>query len=107
MNAEPFPDDVEALKALVLAQQALLSERAVEIEHLKLVIAKLKRLQFGRRSEKLDQEIEQLELRLEELRKFVAVGIEQADRAELAPLDVDATLVRVRSRKAGSKKEGS
>ena len=46
----------------MLAQQSLLSERAVEIEHLKLIIAKLKRLQFGRRSEKLDREIEQLEL---------------------------------------------
>jgi transposase len=69
MSAEhtPIPDDLEALRTLVLAQQALLSERAVEIEHLKLVIAKLQRLQFGRRSEKLDREIEQLELRLEEL----------------------------------------
>ncbi|MGH8702178.1 MAG: IS66 family transposase [Burkholderiales bacterium] len=38
-----------------------------EIERLKLIIAKLKRLQFGRRSEKRDREIEQLELWLEEL----------------------------------------
>jgi transposase len=69
MSAEPtpIPEDVDALKALVLAQQSLLSERAVEIEHLKLVIAKLQRLQFGRRSERLEREIEQLELRLEEL----------------------------------------
>ncbi|HET7160412.1 MAG TPA: transposase, partial [Burkholderiales bacterium] len=50
----PLPDDIDALKALIVAQQALLSERAVEIEHLNLIIAKLKRLQFGRRSEKLD-----------------------------------------------------
>lgn len=57
---DDLPDDVESLKALVLASRA-------EIEHLKLVIAKLKRLQFGRSSEKLDREIEQLELRLEEL----------------------------------------
>jgi transposase len=69
MHAEPaaLPDDVQALKALVLAQQAQLTERAFEIEHLKLLIAKLKRLQFGRSSEKLDREIEQLELKLEEL----------------------------------------
>jgi transposase len=74
MSAEPtpIPEDVDALKALVLAQQSLLSERAVEIEHLKLVIAKLQRLQFGRRSEKLDREIEQLELRLEELQVSAA-----------------------------------
>jgi transposase len=62
MSAEhaPLPDDVEVLKALVLASRA-------EVEHLKLIIAKLKRLQFGRHSEKLDRQIEQLELRLEEL----------------------------------------
>ncbi len=56
---------------------------------------------------RLLQEQDQLrELRLQELRKFVAVGIEQADRGELAPLDVDATLARVRSRKA-KVREGS
>ena len=49
----PLPDDIDALKTLVLASRA-------EVEHLKLVIAKLQRLQFGRRSEKLDREIEQL-----------------------------------------------
>ena len=41
------------------------------------------------------------ELKLEELRRFVGVGIEQADRGEVGSLDVDATLARVRSRKAG------
>ena len=41
------------------------------------------------------------ELKLEDLRKFVAAGIEQADRGEVGPLDVDATLARVRSRGAG------
>ncbi|GAC1451762.1 MAG: type II toxin-antitoxin system ParD family antitoxin [Isosphaeraceae bacterium] len=49
---------------------------------------------------RLLQERDQLrELRLEELRKFVGVGIEQADRGDVAPLDVDATLARVRSRR--------
>jgi transposase len=55
-----LPDDVVALKQLVLAHRS-------EVDHLKLVIAKLQRQQFGRRSEKLDHEVEQLELRLEEL----------------------------------------
>jgi transposase len=59
-TAAPLPDDVDALKRLVVEQQA-------QIEHLKLLIAKLRRLQFGRSSEKLSREIEQLELRLEEL----------------------------------------
>jgi transposase len=57
---DDLPNDIEQLKDLLLA-------RSAEIEHLKLIIAKLKRLQFGRRSEKLEREIEQLELRLEEL----------------------------------------
>jgi transposase len=64
---DDLPDDVEALKALVIAQRMELDSHAAEIEHLKLIIAKLKRLQFGRRSEKRDREIEQLALRLEEL----------------------------------------
>jgi transposase len=59
--------DTEALRALVLAQQAELLSRGAEIENLKLLVLKLKRLQFGRKSEKLDQQIEQLELRLEDL----------------------------------------
>jgi len=62
-----LPKDVEALQALVIAQQAQISSGTAEIERLRLIIAKLQRLQFGRRSEKLDREIEQLELQLEEL----------------------------------------
>src|SRR5580704_10882517 len=64
----------EELRALILAQhqelitkdeQLLSHER--EIEHLKLLLVKLHRMQFGRKSEKLQRQIEQLELRLEEL----------------------------------------
>ncbi|MGC2331556.1 MAG: IS66 family transposase [Candidatus Acidiferrales bacterium] len=92
MVAASLPDldqlDSEALKALILAlheqvfshrkqlttqQEEILSQREqlasrdVEIEHLKLLIAKLRRMQFGRSSEKRDRQIEQLELQLEEL----------------------------------------
>lgn len=59
--------DREALTALVVAQQEKLLSRDSEIEHLKLVIAKLRRMMFGTRSEKVTREIEQLELQLEEL----------------------------------------
>ena len=75
--------DPDALKALVRAQhQALLSKdeqllsRDAEIEHLKLLIAKLRREQFGRSSEKLDRHIAQLELRLGELETSRAQDIE-------------------------------
>jgi len=59
--------DPTALKALILSQHEQLLSRDHEIEHLKLLIAKLRRMQFGRKSEKRDRQIEQLELRLDEL----------------------------------------
>ena len=66
--------DPEALKALVFAkhsesleQHKELISNTHEIEHLKLVIEKYRRMIFGRKSEKLTRELEQLDLRLEEL----------------------------------------
>jgi transposase len=59
--------DPAGLKALILSQHEQLLSHQSEIEHLKLLIAKLRRLQFGRKSEKLERQIEQLELKLEEL----------------------------------------
>ena len=91
LNAADLPDDIAALKAMLLASEARvahlaaeLSTRTAEIEHLKLVLAKLKRMQFGRSSEKLDQQIEQLELQLEDLEAEEAVAEAQAP-AEVAP----------------------
>jgi hypothetical protein len=55
------------LKALIVSQHKLIVSRDSEIEQLKLLIAKLRRMQFGRSSEKLDRQIEQLELQLEAL----------------------------------------
>jgi len=68
--------DAEALRAMILEQHGQLLSRDSEIEHLKLLIAKLQRMQFGRRSEKIERQIEQLELQLEEL---------EANRGEQAP----------------------
>src|SRR5467141_4368130 len=51
----------------ILTQSEQLASRDAEIEHLKLLIAKLRRQQFGRSSEKREYQIEQLELQLEEL----------------------------------------
>ena len=55
------------MKALIISQHEQLVSHRSEIEHLKLLIAKLRRMQFGRKSEKLERQIEQLELKLEEL----------------------------------------
>jgi antitoxin ParD1/3/4 len=38
-------------------------------------------------------------MRMDELRREIRIGIEQADRGEVAPLDIDATLARVRTRR--------
>jgi transposase len=71
MAVSALPDlnllPAEALRALILAQHEQLISREREIEHLQLLLAKLHRMQFGRKSEKLARQIEQLELRLEEL----------------------------------------
>ena len=71
---QPLPDDIDQLKHLLTeSRQALaaaheqLRSRDRQIEALKLQITKLKRLRFGRSSERLDAEIAQLELALGEL----------------------------------------
>jgi transposase len=88
MISAALPDlealDMEALKALVIAQHSELLEQhrsnAQEIEHLKLVIEKYRRMIFGRKSEKLTSQLEQLEFRLEELE--TAQAAEEAVQAE-------------------------
>lgn len=73
-----LPDDVETLRALIVANQldydkALKAERAKNdalARHITILehqLAKLKRARFGSQSEKLDQQIRQLELMLEDL----------------------------------------
>jgi len=42
------------------------------------------------------------EARLADLRREIAIGIEEADRGELAPFDPHATLARVRSRQSAT-----
>lgn len=84
----PLPDlnalDVESLKALVLAQQSRIDSRDTEIDNLRLLILKLRRMHFGQRSEKLNADIEQLELKLEDL---------EARQAEAEPLPLKAAAV--------------
>src|SRR5580700_6198373 len=80
--------DVESLKALVVAQQSQLDSRDTEIENLKLLVLKLKRMHFGQRSEKMNADIEQLELRLEDLETNQAAA--EPLPAQLAILAVNA-----------------
>jgi transposase len=62
-----LPNDIDSLKQLINEQRALLLSRQVEIDKLKLQLARLRRMHFGRSSEQLDHSIAQLELSLEEL----------------------------------------
>lgn len=70
-SSRSLPDvdtlDLDALRTLAREQHTALLARDLEIENLTLLLHKLKRLQFGRKSEKLDQQIAQLALFLEEL----------------------------------------
>ena len=88
-----LPDDPEVLRVFAIACQAELKAaelsvqlRTLEIEKLKFQIAKLRRMQFGRSSERLSHKIEQLELRLEELESGAAEDdAKPAAEAEVAP----------------------
>jgi transposase len=91
MFAASLPDldslDLKAAKALLIAQHqsytATLSSRSTEVERLMLLVEKLQRMLFGRKSEKVLRQIEQLELQLEELQATNAIE-ERAAAASVA-----------------------
>ena len=78
-----LPDDPTALKAMVLRLQTELRARDLLIESLRIRIVRLRRQRHGASSEKIEREIEQLELVLE--------GVEIADAEKTdAPVDESA-----------------
>jgi hypothetical protein len=93
-----LPTDPTELHAFALACQGELKMaelsvqyKALEIEKLRLQIAKLRRMQFGHSSKRISRQIEQLELRLEELEtgeaEVAAKAEAEADTAEpVAPI---------------------
>ena len=98
-RAQPLPNDVESLQRLLQAARgtvqtlsAQLRSRDVLIEQLKLQLARLRRMKFGRSSEQLDEKIAQLELSLEEL--------EANTTATPAPEEPEAESVTKPARKA-------
>ncbi len=87
-DREPLPSDLAAAHAMILAErdarqraEALVSAAALEIERLKLLLAKARRERFGQSAERGARLIEQLELQLAELEEMVA---EEDTAAELA-----------------------
>lgn len=92
---QALPDDIDQLKQLLTeSHQALaaahhqLRSRDLQIEALKLQITKLKRMRFGRSSERLDAEIAQLELGLGELQASAApdVSVARSSSPRRAPV---------------------
>ena len=74
MTPEPLPDDIDALKAALVAERAARHQAEARasgaeamVAHLKLLIAKMKRDRFGQSSERSRKLLDQLELQLEEL----------------------------------------
>ena len=80
-TADTVPDDIDALKAALLAERAARREfeaRASGAEamvaHLKLLIAKMKRDRFGASAERGRKLLDQLEMQLEELETAAGRG---------------------------------
>src|SRR5438105_6132897 len=67
---------------VIAVREAELYAKTLQIDHLKAQLAVLRRARFGRSSEKLDREIEQLELLLGELEEGVAESQVRAEQAE-------------------------
>lgn len=74
IDAQELPEDRDELRAYVRSLQAELYAKTLHIEKLKGQLAALRRARFGRSSEKLDREIEQLELLIGEIEEGRAAG---------------------------------
>jgi transposase len=104
-NGADLPDDVNALRAMLAQARASIAEqgreierllrdmaeRDLEIERLTAQIDKLKRMQFGRKSEQLDRQIERLETELEDLAAGRGVADVRCARASSASTPVGET----------------
>ncbi|PVH27357.1 IS66 family transposase [Pararhodobacter oceanensis] len=113
--AKDLPNDPAELRAMIAALQAENAKIAAEnakmsatlrvhdqlVQALRLRIAKLQKLAFGKSSEKIEREIEQLELALEDLLVAVAEGDDDLideGQGEPEPHEVSAPTLRRRPR---------
>jgi transposase len=92
----PLPDEVDALRALVLAawaeRDSAVAERdtlAEQNDRLRHLLLKLRRLQFGRKSERLPEE--QLQLGFEDLETAIARGEAEAEQRNPAVRETRTT----------------
>jgi transposase len=96
ISPDQLPDDTQALKRIIaaMAQDAVAAE--AEIAKLRFQLARCRRAEFGRSSEKLAGEQEQLELAIETLET------DQAERiAAVSPVAAAAVGAAIEAQKAG------
>jgi transposase len=108
VDVQNLPNDLAVLKAMITALQAenvkisaSLRVHDQLVQALRLRIAKLQKLAFGKSSEKIEREIEQLELVLEDLLVAVAEGDDDLineGQDEPKPDEVSAPTLRRRPR---------
>lgn len=82
LDAVDLPDDIAALKAMLIASQLREVRKDERIERLEKLVAAFKQAAFGRKSEKADPE--QFDLALEDLETAIA-AINAEDDADSAP----------------------
>jgi hypothetical protein len=80
MDAADLPDDIATLKAMVLAARVREQSAEALVLHMRLEILRLRRAQFGQKSERGARLIEQMELSLEDIEADIA---EDSARAEV------------------------
>jgi transposase len=110
VTPDDLPDDIEALKRLVMAAQAdaalvkaELSGARAEIERLTLEIAKARRAHFGQKSERGARLIEQMELELENLAATASEDEIAAEQA-LARAGQASSMVKAHERQRSVRK---
>ena len=92
-----LPDDVATLQALLIAARAETAAHLLMIEKLKAQLAKLRRMQFGQSSEKLDAAIHQLELALEDVEEVEDLLSQAGGVSVEGPLRSGRSRLRVES----------
>ena len=90
MRMDQLPDDIETLKRLVIEKDADLHGSRLLIEKLKLQIARYRRLQYGRSSERHDERVAQLELIVEELEAALPPSEQLEPQRNIAATDAPA-----------------
>lgn len=79
LNAADLPDDIAALKAMLIAATARETRKDERIERLERLVAAFKQAAFGRKSEKTD--LDQFDLALEDLETAIA-AVQAEDEAD-------------------------